>query len=123
MASNVMDSVLFRDSFGTPAMRAVFDDYELIRKYVEVEVALAKAQARCGVIPEAAAKEIAEKCNADTLDFDLLRHETEIVGYLRPLPVCYCHGARCRAVRAVCRHSDCRRRAADDGSHLLRYLQ
>lgn len=62
-------------------MRAVFDDYELIRKYVEVEVALAKAQARCGVIPEAAAKEIAEKCNADTLDFDLLRHETEIVGY------------------------------------------
>lgn len=81
MASNVLDSVLFRDSFGTPAMRAVFDDRELVRKYVEVEVALAKAQARCGVIPEAAAQEIAEKCNADTLDFDLLRHETEIVGY------------------------------------------
>ena len=54
MASNVLDSVLFRDSFGTPAMRAVFDDRELVRKYVEVEVALAKAQARCGVIPEAA---------------------------------------------------------------------
>lgn len=69
MASNVLDSVLFRDSFGTPAMRAVFDDRELVRKYVEVEVALAKARARCGVIPEAAAQEIAEKCNADTLDF------------------------------------------------------
>ncbi len=81
MASNVLDSILFRDSFGTPQMRAVFDDRELIRKYVQVEVALAKAQARCGVIPEAAAKEIAAKCNADTLDFDLLRHETEIVGY------------------------------------------
>lgn len=81
MASNVLDSVLFRDSFGTPAMRAVFEDRELIRKYVEVEVALAKAEARCGVIPESAAKEIAERCNADTLDFDLLRHETEIVGY------------------------------------------
>ncbi|MCW2473081.1 MULTISPECIES: adenylosuccinate lyase family protein [unclassified Symbiopectobacterium] len=81
MASNVLDSVLFRDAFGTPAMRAVFDDHELIRKYVIVEVALAKAQARCGVIPEAAAQEIAQRCNADTLDFDLLRHETEIVGY------------------------------------------
>ncbi|MFW0767135.1 adenylosuccinate lyase family protein [Trabulsiella odontotermitis] len=81
MASTVLDSVLFRDSFGTPAMRAIFDDHELIRKYVEVEVALAKAEARCGVIPQDAAKEIAEKCNADTLDFDLLRHETEIVGY------------------------------------------
>ena len=43
MASTVIDSVLFRDSFGTPAMRAIFDDHELIRKYVEVEIALAKA--------------------------------------------------------------------------------
>ncbi|PWC14062.1 class-II fumarase/aspartase family protein [Brenneria corticis] len=81
MASNVLDSILFRDAFGTPEMRAVFDDHELIRKYVEVEIALAKAQARCGVIPKAAALEIAAKCDADTLDFDLLRHETEIVGY------------------------------------------
>ena len=81
MASTVLDSILFRDSFGTPQMRAVFDDRELIRKYVQVEVALAKAEARCGVIPEAAAKDIAERCNADTLDFDLLRQETEIVGY------------------------------------------
>ena len=81
MASTVLDSILFRDSFGTPQMRAVFDDRDLIRKYVQVEVALATAEARCGVIPEAAAKDIAERCNADTLDFDVLRQETEIVGY------------------------------------------
>ena len=81
MASTVIDSVLFRDSFGTPAMRAIFDDRELMRKYVEVEIALAKAEARCGVIPQEAADEIAAKCSAETLDFDLLRHETEIVGY------------------------------------------
>lgn len=81
MASNVLDSILFRDSFGTPEMRAIFDDHQLIRNYVTVEIALAKAQARCGVIPAQAAQEIAEKCNAETLDFDLLRHETEIVGY------------------------------------------
>ena len=61
MASNVLDSVLFRDSFGTPAMRAVFDDRELVRKYVEVEVALAKAQARCGVIPEACGSRKSQK--------------------------------------------------------------
>jgi 3-carboxy-cis,cis-muconate cycloisomerase len=81
MASNVLDSVLFRDSFGTPRMRAVFDDRALIRRYVEVEIALAKAEARCGVIPQAAADEIAATCDADALDFELLRHETEIVGY------------------------------------------
>lgn len=81
MASNVLDSILFRDAFGTPEMRAIFDDRELVRKYVEVEVALAKAEARCGVIPVEAAEEIAARCSADTLDFDLLRHETELVGY------------------------------------------
>lgn len=81
MASNVLDSILFRDSFGTPEMRAIFDDRELVRKYVEVEIALAKAQAACGVIPQQAADEISASCNADTLDFELLRHETEIVGY------------------------------------------
>jgi 3-carboxy-cis,cis-muconate cycloisomerase len=81
MASTVFDSILFRDAFGTPAMRSVFDDNELIRKYVQVEIALAKAEARCGVIPAAAAEDIAARCNGDDLDFDLLRHETEIVGY------------------------------------------
>ncbi|MES2264851.1 MAG: adenylosuccinate lyase family protein [Pseudomonadota bacterium] len=81
MASTVFDSILFRDSFGTAGMRQVFDDRTLIGKYVEVEVALARAEARCGVIPAAAADEIAARCSVDALDFDLLRHETEIVGY------------------------------------------
>lgn len=81
MASSVLDSVLFGDSFGAPQMRAAFDDRELLRKYVVVEIALAKAQARCGVIPQAAAQEIAASCDADALDLDLLRRETEIVGY------------------------------------------
>src|SRR5215211_4374908 len=73
------DSMLFRDAFGTPRMRGVFSDYALISRYVEVEVALARAEARCGVIPAEAAEEIAAKCNAAA--FDLLRHETDIVGY------------------------------------------
>lgn len=81
MAATVLDSILFRDAFGTPAMRAVFDERELIRKYVQVEVALAVAEARCGIIPADAARDIAARCTADTLDLDLLRRETEVVGY------------------------------------------
>jgi len=81
MAATVLDSILFRDAFGTPAMRTVFDDRELVRKYVQVEIALARAEARCGVIPAAAARDIAERCNAEALDLDLLRRETEVVGY------------------------------------------
>jgi 3-carboxy-cis,cis-muconate cycloisomerase len=80
-ATTVLDSVLFRDAFGTSAMREVFSDLRLISRYAEVEVALAKAEARCGVIPQQAADEIAKRTDVSALDFDLLRQETDIVGY------------------------------------------
>jgi 3-carboxy-cis,cis-muconate cycloisomerase len=80
-STTVLDSILFRDAFGTPAMREVFSDFSLISRYAEVEVALAKAEARCGVIPAEAAVEIAKRTDVSALDFELLRHETDIVGY------------------------------------------
>jgi len=80
-ATTVLDSVLFRDAFGTPAMREIFNDRALIERYIEVEVALARAQARVGVIPADAAKVIAERSRFADLDLDHLRHETDIVGY------------------------------------------
>jgi 3-carboxy-cis,cis-muconate cycloisomerase len=80
-STTVLDSILFRDAFGTPRMREVFSDFSLISHYAEVEIALAKAEARCGVIPAKAAEEIAERTDVSVLDFDLLRRETDIVGY------------------------------------------
>jgi 3-carboxy-cis,cis-muconate cycloisomerase len=80
-STTVLDSILFRDSFGTPEMREVFSDYSTIVRYADVEVALAKAEARCGVIPAEAAEDIAKRTDVATLDFDLLRQETDIVGY------------------------------------------
>ena len=80
-STTVFDSILFRDAFGTPAMREVFSDFSLISRYAEVEIALAIAEARCGVIPAQAAKEIAKRTDVSALDFDLLRQETDIVGY------------------------------------------
>lgn len=80
-ASTVIDSILFRDAFGTPAMREVFCDRSLIARYIEVEVALARAQARCGVIPAQAAEVIARESRLERLDFDLMRSETDVVGY------------------------------------------
>ena len=80
-ATTVFDSILFRDAFGTPAMREVFSDLSLIARYAEVEIALAKAEARCGVIPGDAAEEIAKRTDVAALDFDLLRRETDTVGY------------------------------------------
>jgi len=81
MSTTVFDSTLFRDMFGTAEMRAVFSDQALIERYIEVEVALAKAEARCGVIPAEAAEQIAALSRYESLDLALMQHETEIVGY------------------------------------------
>lgn len=81
MASTVVDSILYRDAFGTAAMRGIFSDHALIQRYIDVEVALAKAEAKTGVIPQEAADVIAREAQIERIDFDHMRHETDIVGY------------------------------------------
>lgn len=80
-ASTVFDSLLFRDTFGTPAMREIFSDASLIGKYIAIEIALAKAQSRLGVIPATSAAEIENRIKFEQLDFERLKHDTENVGY------------------------------------------
>ena len=80
-SSTVVDSILFRDAFGTAKMRAIFSDHALIQRYIDVEVALAKAEAHVGVIPADAAETIARESQIDRVDFDHMREETDIVGY------------------------------------------
>jgi 3-carboxy-cis,cis-muconate cycloisomerase len=81
MSATVFDSAIFRDAFGTPAMRAVFGDDAAIRRYVEVEVALAAAEARIGVIPQEAAQTIARLARPEAIDRAKLKAETDLVGY------------------------------------------
>jgi len=81
MPSTVFDSGIFRDAFGAPAMRAVFCDEAMIARYVEVEVALAAAQASVGVIPKAAAQTIKVLARAEAIDVGKLKAETDLVGY------------------------------------------
>src|SRR5215210_5183132 len=62
-------------------MRELFSDLSSLSRYAEVEIALAQAEARCGVIPAEAAEQIAKLTDVSALDFDLLARETELVGY------------------------------------------
>ncbi|QRQ88789.1 class-II fumarase/aspartase family protein [Cupriavidus oxalaticus] len=80
-ASTVVDSILFRDAFGTAGMRQIFSDMALIQRYIEVEVGLAKAEARVGIIPAEAAEVIARESRLERIDLDHMREETDIVGY------------------------------------------
>ena len=81
MSSTVFDSFLFRDMFGTSAMREVFSDSGYLGRIVRYEVALAAAEAQVGVIPLASAQAIAERCDPGGLDLQRLRIDTENVGY------------------------------------------
>jgi 3-carboxy-cis,cis-muconate cycloisomerase len=77
----MFDSAIFRDAFGSPGMRDIFSDKGLIARYVEVEVALAAAEARVGVIPKEAAAAIRRAARADAIDVAKLKAETDLVGY------------------------------------------
>jgi len=81
MPISMIDSAIFKDMFGTAAMRAVFDDAATLRRYTDTEIALAKVQGELGIIPKAAAAAIISKADSSKLDMVELKRETEIVGY------------------------------------------
>jgi 3-carboxy-cis,cis-muconate cycloisomerase len=81
MPSSLIDSAVFRDIFSTAAMRQVFSDENRVQKYLDFEAALARAQARLGIIPKEAAEEICRHCNVAEIDFGKLKTQTERIGY------------------------------------------
>ena len=81
MPSTILDSAVFRDIFTTEAMRNVFSDENRVQKYLDFEAALARAQARLGIIPKEAAAEIVRHCSAKKIDMAKLKEATERIGY------------------------------------------
>jgi len=86
MAIGVLDSAIFADMFGTPAMRGLFGDEPFLARCVEVEAALARAQGRLGIIPFEAGEAITRAASSlangrRALDLARLKKETETVGY------------------------------------------
>jgi len=61
------DQLIYQDRFGTEEMRAIWDEENLLKKRLEVEVALAKVQARLGIIPQEAAQEIEKKLTIENI--------------------------------------------------------
>ena len=67
---------LFDPLFGSAAMGEVFSDAARLQRMLDFEAALARAEARCGVIPAGAAPAIASKCKADLIDASALATAT-----------------------------------------------
>ena len=77
MPSSLIDSAVFRDIFSTAAMRGVFSDENRVQKYLDFEAALARAQARLGIIPKEAAEEICREVE---------REFARLIAALEPTP-------------------------------------
>ena len=76
-----VSSGIFRDIFSTEPMRRIFADENRIQKYLDIEAALARAQARLGIIPQDACDEICRHCSVREYDFAKLKAQTERIGY------------------------------------------
>ncbi|HXL49625.1 MAG TPA: adenylosuccinate lyase family protein [Xanthobacteraceae bacterium] len=81
MAATALDSAIFCDIFSTPQMRQIFSDEARTAYCLEIEAALARAQARLRIIPEHAAREIVRQCRIENIDFARLKKQTERIGY------------------------------------------
>lgn len=68
MPTSAFDSFYLLDRYGTAAMRAVWNDRRMIQRWLDVEVALAWAEAEVGLVPKSAARAIARHAQVDALD-------------------------------------------------------
>ncbi|MGV6476961.1 adenylosuccinate lyase [Azotobacter vinelandii] len=94
MSAYVIDSTLFRDQFGTEAMRRIFSDETTVQRWLDVEAALAKVQGELGIIPRAAADEIRRKARVELIDLGALKAEMDRTAHpIVPL---------LRAIKRVC---------------------
>jgi adenylosuccinate lyase len=75
MPSGVFDSVLLRHVFGTDELRAIFSDENRVQKWFDTEAALALTQGELGIIPQAAADEIAGKASVKNVDLEAIGAE------------------------------------------------
>jgi 3-carboxy-cis,cis-muconate cycloisomerase len=81
MATNPADSPIWGTLYGSDAMRAVFDEGALFQAMLDVEAALARAQAGLGLIPPEAATAIGAAAQLARLDYAALADSTRRVGY------------------------------------------
>jgi adenylosuccinate lyase len=93
MPVHIVDSMIYQNSWGTPELRAIFDDVPRTRAWLEILAALAETEAEFGLIPLDAAKAVAATCRSVELDanffeevrtgFEATNHST--LGLIRAL--------------------------------------
>ncbi len=86
MSVHMLDMAGFEDALSTAAMRKVFEESALFQRWLDVEAALATAQASLGMIPAASGAAIAAAAKVERIDFQAVKaHGRETGHSLVPL--------------------------------------
>jgi len=78
---HITDSRFFGDGFATPEARTIFSDTTRLQRWLDVEVALAEAQADLGMIPAKAAKTLAVTADLEAFDLDAVAQDMKLTGH------------------------------------------
>jgi adenylosuccinate lyase len=84
MPVHLIDSLIYQNSWGTPELRALFDDVPRTRSWLEILAVLAETQAEFNLIPPDAAHAVATTCRTVELDaafFEEVRAEFEATSH------------------------------------------
>ena len=100
------DGLVYGAVFGSDAMRTIMEERAYLARMLDVEAALARAQARLGLIPAEAAKSITDAAQVDRLDMAALAKATANMGF---------HIQHAREVGALL-HDRAHRVGAEDGT-------
>ena len=78
---SALDSKIFGPLFGDSEINQLLSDQAYVRALVEVEAALARAEARVGAIPQAAAEQISKAADPNRVDIESLSKGTVRSGF------------------------------------------
>jgi 3-carboxy-cis,cis-muconate cycloisomerase len=78
---SALDSKIFGPLFGDSEINQLLSDQAYVRALVEVETALARAEARVGAIPQAAAEQISKAADPNRVDIESLSKGTVRSGF------------------------------------------
>lgn len=86
MSSLLIDSIVYKDSYGTDEMRNIFDEKQMLQRWLDIEVALAQVQADLDMIPKEATEEFEKKAKINLFDLDKMHQDYKKTGHsLMPL--------------------------------------
>jgi 3-carboxy-cis,cis-muconate cycloisomerase len=71
----------FEGHYSTVEMNDIFSERRRLKSWIMVEVALAKAQAKCGVIPHEVAAEIESSASTERIDLEAMKADFDKIGF------------------------------------------